>query len=113
MFTKRSLIVGLALVLAMIGTGLVAASAHTAVAPPAKQPKHPPYTLVRHIDLPDLSLKFSSDNKLVILGKLLPVLNNLPVINTVSDGSLLKDPMQDASSLLNGLFNLGAPNRGQ
>jgi len=115
MFTKKSLIVGGALILAILWGGLIAASAHTVVAPPTttKQTDNPPFTLVRHIDLPNLVLKFPSDDKVPILGKVLPALGKLPLVNNLTDGNLLGGPLQGTSDLLNGIFNLGDPSGDQ
>jgi len=114
MFTKKSLIVGGALILAILWSGLIAASAHTVVAPPTTTKQtgktdNPPFTLVRHIDLPNLILKFPSDDKVPILGKVLPALGKLPLVNDLTNGNLLGGPLQGTSDLLNGIFNLGAP----
>lgn len=115
MFTKKSLIVGSALILAILCGGLIAASAHTVVAPPTKtkQTDYPPFTLVRHIDLPNLILKFPRGDKVPVLGKVLPAVGNLPLVNDLTDGNLLGGPLQGTSDLLNGIFNLGAPSGNQ
>jgi len=118
MFTKKSLIVGGALILAILWGGLIAASAHTVVAPPTTTKQtgnadHPPFTLVRHIDLPNLILKFPSDDKVPILGKILPAVGKLPLVNNLTNGNLLGGPLQGTSDLLNGIFNLGAPSGDQ
>ena len=110
MFTKKSLIVSAALMLALIGSGLVAASAHTIATKPTAKPTHPPFALVRHVKLPELNVNFPKNDKVPILGQVLPQLNNLPELHALTNGGMLGGVLQNANSLLNNLLNLNNPN---
>lgn len=104
MFTKKWLLVGAAFVLALLCSGLIAASAHTHPLPVSKQ-KTPPYTLVRHIQLSPVDVSFPNNDNFPVLGQVLPKLNNLPALKALGSDGLFGKTLQHASSLLNNLFN--------
>lgn len=93
MFTKKSLIVSMALILALVCTGIMATSAHTA--PPAKKkaPAHTDQGIINFNPLGILNFAQQLNNQVLIsgvpLGQLVPTtIEHLHSANTNSLNSL-------------------------